>query len=379
MAFCPNCGTPNTDQAEKCVACGFELAAPKQKPKFKGTIMMSGIKAPAGPGAAPSEAKAETPPATTALETTPKRELPTAEPAAAPPTTTGARNLSFEKTMLGRPAAGLTPAAPPAGAPAAPVETGPSESRTRFSSDYAQAPTVQQPAPASASLHQTGRTSSSESVGASFASATGQGEPSNAGYGRGYGDAPRPSFSGRTSDPRASESTQPPDGMKANPGKLLALGCAGVLALSCLVAGLLYAAFGDKLRALFGGGSEASAEAVAWQASISQSLAQVSALCQIDCQRAGVFFHQDAQAALLPQAKGLTPERVQKLSDPTQSEASMLNGTDDEGLASKLGLDPQLCARVIVAKAKVVSCSVPDPTGKPGVLRIVHLSGIDTL
>src|SRR5690349_9058947 len=34
MAFCPNCGTPNTDQAAKCVSCAFELA-PAQKAKFK--------------------------------------------------------------------------------------------------------------------------------------------------------------------------------------------------------------------------------------------------------------------------------------------------------------------------------------------------------
>ncbi len=36
MAFCPNCGTPNTDQAEKCVSCSFDLAPKAQKAKFKG-------------------------------------------------------------------------------------------------------------------------------------------------------------------------------------------------------------------------------------------------------------------------------------------------------------------------------------------------------
>src|SRR5262245_14666355 len=84
MPFCPTCGTPNTDQAEKCVACAYELIVPKHRAKFKGTIMMSGIKAPsssaeaaeapAPPRAAapvPQQAPAEAAPATSA----PQRNL----------------------------------------------------------------------------------------------------------------------------------------------------------------------------------------------------------------------------------------------------------------------------------------------------------------
>lgn len=43
MAFCPECGKPNADQAIKCSSCGKELpqAAKSGGAKFKGTILMS--------------------------------------------------------------------------------------------------------------------------------------------------------------------------------------------------------------------------------------------------------------------------------------------------------------------------------------------------
>src|SRR5688572_31755766 len=93
MAFCPNCGTPNTDQAEKCVSCAFELA-PKQKAKFKGTIMMQNVQLPAG-GAKPAQ-----PAAPTAAPPSPA-PAPAPTPAAtAPQSATGSgKNVGFEKTM----------------------------------------------------------------------------------------------------------------------------------------------------------------------------------------------------------------------------------------------------------------------------------------
>src|SRR5687768_3522241 len=78
MAFCPNCGTPNTDQAEKCVSCSFDLA-PKQKAKFKGTIMMQGVQLP---GAAPTPSAAT---ATAAAPTAPPAPAPTPGPTAQAP------------------------------------------------------------------------------------------------------------------------------------------------------------------------------------------------------------------------------------------------------------------------------------------------------
>jgi hypothetical protein len=69
---------------------------------------------------------------------------------------------------------------------------------------------------------------------------------------------------------------------------------------------------------------------------------------------------------------------LQKLVDPSQSEGAMLNATDDGSLATNLGLDPQLCVRIASGAAKVIGCSVPNPSG-PADMRIVHLSGLDSL
>ena len=105
MAFCPNCGTPNTDQAEKCVACGFELIVPKQKAKFKGTIMMSGIKAPTQ---ADRSGQASTPSARAPVSHAAGGACAVARvPARSPSPAEGGRNMSYQKTMLGR--GGLVP------------------------------------------------------------------------------------------------------------------------------------------------------------------------------------------------------------------------------------------------------------------------------
>src|ERR1700710_1908032 len=95
MAFCPNCGTPNTDQAEKCVACGFELIVPKQKAKFKGTIMMSGIKAPT---LAEAEAASAAAAAAASTSEPPPTPAPVPTPSAA---SDGGHKLGPHKTMLG--------------------------------------------------------------------------------------------------------------------------------------------------------------------------------------------------------------------------------------------------------------------------------------
>jgi hypothetical protein len=101
-------------------------------------------------------------------------------------------------------------------------------------------------------------------------------------------------------------------------------------------------------------------------------------LCQTDCQAAGVYFHPDVQAALVGEAKQLTPMRATKLADPTTSQAAMLDTTDDAQIATKLQLDPAQCVRVVAGSAKVIGCSVPTPGGQPN-LRIVHLTGIGAL
>jgi len=70
--------------------------------------------------------------------------------------------------------------------------------------------------------------------------------------------------------------------------------------------------------------------------------------------------------------------RLAKLIDPTQSQAKMLNATEDVGIAQALNLDPTQCVRIVAGTAKVIGCSVPDPSGTAS-LRIVHLVGIGTL
>ncbi|HEY6877831.1 MAG TPA: hypothetical protein VI299_07415, partial [Polyangiales bacterium] len=158
------------------------------------------------------------------------------------------------------------------------------------------------------------------------------------------------------------------------------VGCGVVLAIFLVIGGGLWLAFGERLKALFGGQGEANAaEAAAWHTSIAQSLTKVNELCQVDCAQAGVFFHPLKQAALLGEARALTPARLAKLSDTASSSVTMLDRTEDGAFATQLGLDPQQCARVVSGEAKVISCSVPDPTGKPSVLRIVQLSGVGTL
>ncbi|MFW6051446.1 MAG: zinc ribbon domain-containing protein, partial [Myxococcota bacterium] len=116
--YCPSCGKPNTDQAEKCASCGKELE--KAKPagsKFKGTMMMTGMSPPKPPGksaegeeegqAAPAGGEAQGPAAGTPGESQ-------AEPK---------KNLAFQQTMMGP----MTPPGGGAGAGgAAPPPAGPS-------------------------------------------------------------------------------------------------------------------------------------------------------------------------------------------------------------------------------------------------------------
>ena len=389
MAFCPNCGTPNTDQAEKCVACGFELIVPKQKAKFKGTIMMSGIKAPtlAELAGATTTPPAETP--TLPSTPSPTPEAPAA-PASRPPAPAPAEpSRNYNKTMLGHaPVLNAAPASPTPPAVERPVAPRPGLDRPLGSTMLGSAsigdlqarppPSEAQSAATGTPLHVTlpsGSTSLPQNPPPGPAELSRDDAPSfNASPG--YASAPRVPALG----PAGYESTLPPPTRSTppNPATILGIGCAVALALFCVVGGILYYVVGAKLRSMLADG-DGGAEAAAWQASIVQSLAQVSELCKSDCAQAGVYFHPLKEAALCGEAKALTPERVQKLSDPTQTQAAMLDGTDDAELATKLGLDPQQCARVSLGAAKIVSCSVPDPAGQPSVLRIVHLGGIATL
>lgn len=398
MAFCPNCGTPNTDQVEKCVACGFELSQKQQKAKFKGTIMMSGIKATGG---VPSLATAPTQPPPPAPEApaAPTASLPPPASEPLPPT----RNPNFQKTMVGHMAP--PPRAPGgAGAPAAPAAPSvPMAPRTpaelRSTAAEGRAPTMMgtgaqfgvpahPESPAGAPSRTTFGTDGAGTA-PGHAAAPGYGEPGSPGVPR--VDTPsRGSFDGGISRASGYEGTgsgrmsgfdsmaPQNEATKPSPGKVLAIGCVGAAAVFFIVTALLWYALGPKIRAWMNG-NQSDTEAVAWQASITQSLTQVAELCQRNCQEASPYFHQAKQLALLGESKLLTPARAQKLGDIANTKAEMLHNTDDAALAKELGLDPQQCARVLAGTAKVISCSVPEPGSPRSVLRIVHLSGIGTL
>jgi hypothetical protein len=395
MAFCPNCGTPNTDQAEKCVSCAFELA-PKQKAKFKGTIMMSGVQAPTAPGA----------PAAAPPGARPPQAAPAPAPApvpSAPPAGAGGKNLGFEKTMMGpmaappvqpppahSPAGGFAPTAPAFGQPPGGFGGGQPpqdfsraptvEGHAPFASPGAQGqggfqqpaspaqPTFQQPpiAQASAPAQPASGGFSGGTTAGGWSSGGGSG---TGGFGGGGGGSNTGGFGG--------DSMAPPV-PKSNTGKILAIGCAAVLVLGCLVFGIMFFVVKDKFNEIVGA-AQNEGDALQWRQSLSQSLAQVASICQSNCQGAAVYFHPQALDAL-GEAKQLTNERLAKLMIPGQSEARMLNATDDAGIAQRLNLDPSQCVRIAANTAKVVACSVPDADpSKPPSLRIVHLSGLGSL
>jgi hypothetical protein len=127
-----------------------------------------------------------------------------------------------------------------------------------------------------------------------------------------------------------------------------------------------------------GSSSAKDGAALEWRGSLATALVQVSALCASDCQSAAVYFHPDVQAALLSEAKQLNTLRATKLADPGQSQAQMLDDTDDVSIAENLKLEAAQCVRVVSGAAKVIGCSVPTPGGQPN-LRIVHMAGIGTL
>jgi hypothetical protein len=260
--------------------------------------------------------------------------------------------MAFEKTVMG-PMAGIPQpsGAPPAGSP--PADLGAAHDLGRAATIEGPAPQFTPPAAAPASA----ATPSALGTPAARPSAP-------AGHGGSSG-----SFAGAA----AYDAEDAPAGLpKANSNKALTIGCAAVLAIGLVLAGVLYFLAKDKLS----GGDEAATQA--WRGTLSQALSQVSALCQSDCQTAANYFHPSVQASLVGQAKALTAARLQKLVDPAQATASMLNGTDDESVATQLSLDPQLCVRIVAGSAKAIGCSVPNPGG-PADMRIVQLAGVDTL
>jgi hypothetical protein len=219
MAFCPNCGTPNTDQAEKCVSCAFELA-PKQKSKFKGTIMMSGVQAPTAPG----QPAAAPPPAAPPPAAAPQ---PAAQAAPAGP----AKNLAFEKTMMGQMAPPVAPT--PAARPRDP-------SPAEVSGDLGRAATVEQPAPSFEQPRAPAPSFQDAPAQTSAPAGTPMGTFSDSPVGQSQASGGSGSWGGATQDVDVVP--------KKNAGKLVAIGCAGALVLACVILGALALIKGSARR-----------------------------------------------------------------------------------------------------------------------------------
>ncbi len=371
MAFCPNCGTPNTDQAEKCVSCSFELA-PKQKAKFKGTIMMSGVQAPTGqPGAAPPAAApppAARPPGPVVFS--PGSNAPVAaKPAGAP-----VRSLAFEKTMMG-------PMAVPPGTgmshtptPGVPIAAPPAD-LGRAATVEQQAPSFQQPAayqqPAAApqpAFQQPASFQQPVAPAPSLQQPAARSAPAGGGY---SGSSDTGDFgSARSSGGGFHSESDLPQLPKNNTGKTIGIVFAVLIVVACAVLGVTMM-MKDK--------QQSEGPTLEWRTRVAQALENVIEICKTDCQGAAIYFHPQLKAELTGQAKGLTQAGLAKLVDPAQSEAQMLDGTDDSSLATRLSLDPQQCVRITSGSAKIVGCSVPEPGGTTSSMRIIVLDGVASL
>ncbi len=158
-------------------------------------------------------------------------------------------------------------------------------------------------------------------------------------------------------------------------GKILAIVVAGLLVLLCVGSAAVFMMAKNTFEGI---SEEAQGHALEWRTRVTQSLTNVHSLCQTNCDSAAGYFHPQKQAELIAQAKTLGPAGLTKLIDPGQSEAKMLEDTDDTAIATSLGLDPQQCVRIVSGSAKVVGCSVPDPSGN-ATLRIVHMEGLASL
>jgi hypothetical protein len=306
----------------------------------------------------------------------------------------GGKNLGFEKTMMGPMAAPIPPAGPAPVNPVAPTAPPPAQDFSRAQTIEGPAPFPSQPLtpppgfsqPAAQPAAQLSAPAAPAQPAGGFgggAGGFGGGGSDTGGFGGGGSNTGGFGGGGNNTGGFGSGTAGfggesiPPAVPKSNTGKYLAIGCAVVALLACVIGGVMFFVVKDKVGKVMDAAKN-EGEALQWRGSMAQSLAQVAELCKTDCNSAAVYFHPQVQAALAGEAKQLTPERLTKIVDPTQSEARMLNATDDASIAQNLGLDPSQCVRIAAGSAKIVGCSVPDAAGNVS-LRIVHLSGISSL
>jgi hypothetical protein len=398
--YCPSCGKPNTDQAEKCASCGADLgkAKPAGAKKFKGTMMMgaTGPKPPTpgspvpGPGGGAGSPGAPSPgPASPAQG--PPAPAATGTPAGAPDAGSEAeapkKNLAFQATMLG----GAGPV-PPAG-PGAPAPGG--QPRIPGPPPPAAGPPGSTPPPEAGAV-----TPAPASPGGGFGAppetaAEGPAPGAAGGFGAGAGgapgvgaaDAPQPGWGAQA----GAEAPAAPGGgwggvPAATPGagtgglgankKLIigvAAGCLGLMLLVCIagVALMIFQVGEYKSQ------SEEAASSFAAEAS-RVSLGFTLSGIQMGCQGGGPqgvasFFHPGAFSQLGDQVCNIDARAIDVFSDSDQSTAQVLSQSAMADRASSLGLDPDTCFLYEADGARIVGCALEDG------FKVVHMENLGSL
>jgi hypothetical protein len=373
--YCPSCGKPNTDQAEKCVSCGAELGqakAPGPK-KFKGTMMMG------APGAAPPKPGAPASP--------PKPATP-APGGAGAPAGSDKKNLAFQATMMG---SGMTPppGPPGAGAPpgdqpripgppppsAGPPSAGPPSPAQPEAADAAPPATApagpaSPPEPAAAGPVAGG----GFGAGAPGTPDTAAAPPAAGGWGAPPAAAPpaggTPGWGGAPTAP----GTAPAGGLGNNKKLIIgvAAGCLLLVVLAC-VAGIV-GIFAFRNAAEQAGSAATSFAAEASRVSLGFTLNGVKMSCEAGgAEAAASFFHPKAFAQLSDQACTVSDRAIDVLANAEQSSAQVLAHTGMADRATSLGLDPDACFLYQADGAQVVGCALEDG------FKIVHMDNLGSL
>jgi hypothetical protein len=408
--YCPSCGKPNTDQADKCASCGKELTKPKPAaPKFKGTMMMGapGLKPPGAPapGASPPAAS---PPAASPGPAAPSapQGFDTATPPAGTPAMPGAggaagagapakKNLAFQATMLGPMSAPIPPpgggapgqpripgppppaAGPPGGSSSAPAAPEPSASpASPAPAGGFTAPSAEPAAPASSGW---GSPSGGGSAGSdapatssgwgssASASSAASGAPAASGWGGAPASAP-PAEGGWGGAPAAPGAL---GGLAANKKLLLgvAAGCLALVMLACVATAVGLFVLRSK--------TEQAATRFTAESTRVPLIFTLSGL-QMSCASGGPkatasFFHPKALAELGDQVCKIDERAIDVFGDASQSTARVLQGTPLATKATSLGLDADSCFLYEAGDSQIAGCILDDG------FKIIHMENVASL
>ncbi len=358
--YCPNCGKPNTDEANACASCGTQLSKPgaRKAGKFKGTMMMAGVTAPTPPtaGGTPGGAPGEPP---------------------------QKKDLAFQQTMLG-------PMTPP-GQPGQPEN----KSAAGGFGAAGGGSTPDQPAPgggAPSGGAPGGGTPSGSAPGGGFGASPGGSPP-----GGGFGAPPGGSPPGGSPPPAGGFGAPPGDspaggfgGPSGGPGgpsngnsktKLwlgIGLGCLLTTILGCVGGWYYCKSKAEEISEEFAEVGNGSLGAELNRISLGFTLGAMKASCSTDPSGAGTsnFFHPQVAAQYRAAACQTTDQTLEAFARSCTSgqhpcsEAAVAAGTADESRATALGLDAQQCYVYTSGGAKVVACQMSDS------LKLVHIESL---